>query len=325
MLVATGLPAGAHATEARAQLDVGPEGIAGCPTADELADAVAARLGYLPFVEDAERRVIVGFERKSGRIVARVTVREASGRVLGPRTLEAPKRACASLRDPIALAVAIALDPHAAFGKPTPEADAVAKDHRTRDEPRVRDRRRPPQKPPRPRRRARARDAYTPRVDALPFLGTTVALGALPGPAAGPELGATVGRGPVAIELEAAALFPRTRELRSGRGARVWGARVSVAPCGRWKAAFGCLALGAGATRSSGFGVTSPRTELGPSVSMGPRAGVWIPIGSHARIRVAGELALALTRNRLALDGEEVWSTPGIGAWLSIAGGWHLP
>lgn len=93
-------------------------GAEACPSAQEVARAVEARLGRAVFVAagDAELtiegRAEASADAAGFRAVVRIT--DATGAVLGERTLEQPGDDCAALLAPLALAIALTIDPDAA-------------------------------------------------------------------------------------------------------------------------------------------------------------------------------------------------------------------
>lgn len=99
-------------------------GAEGCPSAQDVARAVEARLGRTVFVGAGEAELTI--EGRAERALrpaafrAVVRVADASGALLGERTLEQTGDDCAPLLAPLALAIALTIDPDAAMAPPPP-------------------------------------------------------------------------------------------------------------------------------------------------------------------------------------------------------------
>ncbi len=112
--------AGARAEERTSSLSwLRLEGAESCVATQDLAKAVETRLGRVAFVSAAQADLsIEGHVRRTGSVYrAEVRVRDAAGRPLGARTLE--DASCPALREPLALVIALMIDPEAA-SRPTP-------------------------------------------------------------------------------------------------------------------------------------------------------------------------------------------------------------
>jgi hypothetical protein len=104
-------------------------GAEGCPAAQDVARAVEARLGRTVFVAAgvAELTIEGRAERVASppgfRAIVRIT--DASGAVLGERTLDQAGDDCALLLAPLALAIALTIDPNAttSAAPPADESD----------------------------------------------------------------------------------------------------------------------------------------------------------------------------------------------------------
>ncbi len=99
-------------------------GAEGCVATQALARAVEERLGREVFVSAAQADVSVEGRvepRRGGGWRAVVTLRDAKGALLGTRDVERPEASCDALTPPLALVVAVMIDPDAAMGrKPDP-------------------------------------------------------------------------------------------------------------------------------------------------------------------------------------------------------------
>jgi hypothetical protein len=97
-----------------------------CPGEAELGRRIAARLGRDPFADDAQRSVEARVERKGARWLAEVRVLDRDGHPIARREpLESTADDCTALADVVVLAVALAIDPEAAFAAPAPAPPAL--------------------------------------------------------------------------------------------------------------------------------------------------------------------------------------------------------
>ncbi|MES1186584.1 MAG: hypothetical protein ABUL60_22415 [Myxococcales bacterium] len=90
-------------------------GAESCPGAERIAAGVRSRLGRDPFADDAPRN-IEGSVTRDGQIWhAHLSVIGPDGAVLGSRDLQSDEVDCTTLADAVTLAVALVIDPRAAF------------------------------------------------------------------------------------------------------------------------------------------------------------------------------------------------------------------
>jgi hypothetical protein len=94
---------------------------AGCPDRATLEAAVAARLGYQPFDDKAQRRVEVHLAPAGAGLTGSLQLFEGE-KSLGRRSFASPTTDCSELASSVELALAIAIDPQHALGPaPAPE------------------------------------------------------------------------------------------------------------------------------------------------------------------------------------------------------------
>jgi hypothetical protein len=120
ILVFIGLIAGAAHADApkKSSLSwVRLDGAESCVATQPLARAVEQRLGRSVFVSASEAELSVeGRVEKKKSWRAHVEVRDAQGKLLGKRDLESTAASCDSLTAPLALVLAVMIDPDAALG-----------------------------------------------------------------------------------------------------------------------------------------------------------------------------------------------------------------
>jgi hypothetical protein len=96
-------------------------GADGCVATQPLARAIEDRLGRSVFVSAAQADLSVEGrieKRAAGGWHAVITVRDASGATLGTRELDRPDASCEAMTEPLALVVAVMIDPDAAMRPP---------------------------------------------------------------------------------------------------------------------------------------------------------------------------------------------------------------
>lgn len=301
-----------------------------CPDESTLRDAVAARLGYDPFVAYSARTMVVEIRSESGSLKARVYLVETDDVAGGVRDLSSPSLDCKELTSAVALAISIAIDPGVIDRSPveTPAPAAAATeasssavepaDSARADPPTInrefpdvralpskettRDRALPP-------RRSRAHEPATPIVFGV-GVGGLIASGPEPPPVVGASLLATL-RG----EHWEASVSPRwdfqtSASNASGGSAHMTSYGVILAPCYRSGSVLGCYVLESALVASQGTGVTYPRAGHSLWIAQGPRLAYQWQL-QHALGVVARLDGLwALERIGLELDGANVYQTP---------------
>ena len=97
-------------------------GAEACVATQALARAVEERLGREVFVSAAQADVSVEgrIEPKRGGWHAVLTLRDAKGALLGTREIDRPEPSCDAMTQPLALVIAVMIDPDAAMGKREP-------------------------------------------------------------------------------------------------------------------------------------------------------------------------------------------------------------
>jgi hypothetical protein len=97
----------------------------GCATSHEIKELVSQRLGVAPFSPDARRTIETIVERREGRWVARIQIRDQQGHTEATRELTSESTDCSPIQNAAVLAIAIAIDPNARF-RPVVSASETA-------------------------------------------------------------------------------------------------------------------------------------------------------------------------------------------------------
>lgn len=266
---------------------------ADCPDEGQLVDAIAARLGYDPFRAEAPRRLEVTIEAQAAGYGARIELADAQGASLGRREL-LPLPRCAELLEPLALAIALALDP-LQLGPPAPI-----------------------QPTPSP----------SPEVVELPTedlgrfylsLAPLLAVAALPtvGPGGRVELGMESERW--GLGLEGRFLAPSSQAVEGGEiTAFIMAAALSG--CAQFGAAGACLVGTFGALRASSDRLLDERKASSAYATLGLRGRYLIEVAPPLSLGLTADVAATLTRIELvdSRTGAEFWATPVVQGILGV-------
>lgn len=293
-----------------------------CPDAAGLRAAVAAKLGYDPFTDDAPRTLTVSFQKAGGEHRAQIELRDEAGAVTGARKLKSASPTCGPLADDVAQAIAIVVDPlylsppvpSASSAPPAASSVVTPPPAPTVDEPE------PPEPPPGP---------PPERFRGFVHAGSFVLAGTSP---AGVGVGFVLGLGvrprdrwslgvEARYDLEGRATARGGGEVRGGLLAG------QLVPCLHGGPLVACAVGQVGAFFGRSEGVVSPARRTTLYVAAGVRLAVEVPvIGPWLAVRLGLDVLAAATRTQLLLDGEEVWiSAPVTGTLGLTVVGWVFP
>ncbi|MBI2389450.1 MAG: hypothetical protein HYV09_07620 [Deltaproteobacteria bacterium] len=321
VLIAIGLCAPfaiADAPPAKLAYDRGP-GTEACPDEPAMRQAVAARLGHDPFVDQADRTVDVRFVRVGSTLRGTIEIRDASGKVAGARTLESKRLDCKELAEAMTLAISLALDPLAgappkASASASASAPAPAAASAPASAPASASASAPAFAP------APVRSADVPPPP-LPHQGLRVALGGHGGFGVAPRTNvgviAAIGfRTPRwSVDLEGRRDLPATAELGAGNATSSLFA-ASLVPCLMRGPLGVCAIASIGALQASGSDVANARSATGLWAAFGVRLATEVPLLGPLAIGVHGDLLAPVVRTTLRLDGDDVYTTSVLAAAL---------
>jgi hypothetical protein len=279
-----------------------------CPTATELEDAVAARVGYDPFdgsttgADVSRREVVVAVHRRAGGIVG---VLELRGPRPGIRELASPSGDCRELLDALAVAIAIGIDP-ASLTRPPGEPPAVPAPAPVVVAP-----------APSP---DRVSEPVKEPVDVRVGAGPVVLFGELPATAAGIELGIGARWKWLEPTVEGIATVPVSLSTPQGQ---VTASLIAAAlvPCGHADVLFVCVGLTLGALRGEGDAVASPRRGSQLYGAASARGGAELALSRTVWLRGYAEAVAPVTRIALQLAAQDVWRVPSVAARVGVAAG----
>ncbi|MCC7542946.1 MAG: hypothetical protein IT379_42415 [Deltaproteobacteria bacterium] len=338
LAVALGLSAGGAAQETRrARLEVQRgQGAETCATAETVASAIGARVGYEAVDDTSSIQIVVTFAARRRGYGALVSIRGLHDDAILHRELEGAS--CSDLSEAVALTIAIVLDPLA--GTRPPRGDPP-RDDPPRDDPApVAATSEPPASPPivttaapapargplddrstaTPRRAAQVR--WRDRPVFAVRVGLDVAVGPMPGVAPGATLGLELGTDRWVVGIEGLATLTTSETDADGSSVRARLLGAGFLGCFRIRPLLGCAVFKVGAALGEGRGVDQPRSDSSLFAGAGARAQVELSLGSRIALFAFGELLGALTTTVLHLDGSERWrSSPvsfGIGAGARV-------
>jgi hypothetical protein len=277
-----------------------------CPSQQAVEDAISARLGFSPFQRGANWLVEARISTTAAGLRGTIQLRDREGDPLGKREIDSSGD-CEELVEAMAVGISVALEPLVPPPAP-PMSEPV-------DEPKVE-----PAAPPSPT----AVKPLPPRDEGVPTrtlwqgsLGVVGTDGMSPTPAFGIALQLSWRRPAWSVGVEGQVQLPKESDVEGGsiRTDRVSAWLVPCGHAGPWQ---GCALAGLGSLRAEGAEVDVPRTNQALFAAIGGRIG-WEPELSEVLfLRVSADLAAALTRTTVTIDGQDQWtSSPvllGVGA-----------
>jgi hypothetical protein len=306
----------------------------GCPDVNDFKAIVIGRLGYDAFRGDARDRVLVDITSRGGSFSGHIERRNAEGRWAGDRSFPSRSDDCGELGRAMAFALALQIQFSArASAYPGSEMTAVPTEAGNTLEtststipaplantPTSNVREAPPalkKEPTSPYRAPRP----TLNIGAGGLLGFGLSSSAVPfGRAFGNLEWQTS-----SLELAAEMAWPSTTRREDGAGFSQQLLLVGVAGCGdvqRWRA---CLLTKAGEVRIVGKGVDNPRSLSGPILETGLRLALLQRLGRRLYVAAHAEGLVNLTRWKVTLDQNLVWTSPRFAATVGLDLGVRFP
>lgn len=325
-------------TERRAQLSYErAEEAQACPTRDELENAVAARLGYLPFDASADETISIRVERVRGRLQATLTFTTAGKRARN-RKLGSQGSDCRELAESMALAVSLAIDPfaltRAQTAAPAPPSEApAAPPPPAPPAPALPPPAPPPPAPPPPAIIAAQPPAPTPsaltssgieEIGGWASASTLGALGSEPGPALGFAAQLGLRRGDTSLALEGRFDLSRRKAAANGGHIEAGTRMLTVVACAHRSWALGCATLGLAAVQAEGSGLPKSRSGLSIYALPGARLGATVSVSEKVWLRPYMDVGVASSTVAIRLAGSRVWETSRVQGSLAVALGVNL-
>lgn len=281
---------GEAAARPKVTLSVSAPADLACPDPIILTTGIVERLGYDPFVPESRVQLRLTFERHGQGHVARLE-RKAPDAPVAVRELSSTTGTCADLRDAVALAASIVIDPEAYLSPPPPAPVVVALSP-------------PPAAPASP--------PPGPPLTLRLGVGGGAHLGASP-QAVSPAAVVHAGLGRTGWALGA--------EVRvDARGSRAVGAGKvharyvlgSLVPCFEVGLASVCGVASAGAIRAGATGLERPRNVSAFLALAGARTGLSMRLTRSWELWSYLEAQAVLTRATVRVDERPTWVTPAV-------------
>jgi hypothetical protein len=290
---------------------------ASCPDETAVRSAVAARLGYDPFLAYATATMFAEVRRDGTTYKAAIKLIDEHSIVRGARELIHVGEPCSELVDLIALSMSIAIDPLSLAGpRPPPEAPVVAvpvPPPKSPPEP-------PTIPPPKPSTPAPQKPADEPKGAPVHFdlgIGPAFGIGTAPSPTVGALVGGYWHIGRLGLFGEARADLPSSRIHPQGTvGTSLFAGSLGV--CYELRVVFGCALGSLGALSASAEGISAPRSDVAVHASVGARLGAELRLAPAFALRAHLDGAAVLTPHRLTIDGGEVQTLSSIAGTLGI-------
>lgn len=294
------------------------EGARSCPDEDVVRAAVAARLGYDPFVPEASSTMFATLSKDRARYLAHLELVDERGDVRGARDLVQAGEPCADIIDTMALSMSIAIAPESAMG-PLDATDATG-----------------PTAPSPPPRTTRARATSSagrpsaagpttepPSAHVQVGLSPSFAVGAAPSANVGASLFVRGKFHRWSLGLEARGDLPGTRSLDHGTVSTslVFGTAAACAHVG----VFGVCGLASlGTLRGSSRDVRAPREDVAFHAAVGPRVEADMPVWKSLSLRAHADGLLTLTPQTLQIDGRDVFALSRVSGVFGAGVAWEF-
>lgn len=270
-----------------------------CPDEPGFRALIAARLGYDPFRDDADRTVTVTFSREGGSYRAKLELKD--GNAVGTRMLSAGD--CAELASSTALAVAIAIDPLGGSApEPSVSAPASASASATASA--------PPVITVVPTVAPSASTPPPPDTYPTVSLGTFVAFGAGPQLTGGLTAGVGVRTPSFSVGVEGRVDAETSKVGPEGGTVSASILSGALVPCLHHELLMGCALIAYGAMRGTGSAVTEARSDQTPWGAVGLRLGIEAALFGPVALRAHVDALAALTRTTLRVQGVDAWRSP---------------
>jgi hypothetical protein len=317
---------------------------AACPDEGTLRQAVKQRVGYDPFFPWAKMTIVVEMTGEGESFVAHVRMVDESGLSLGARDLHAGANGCPGLVDAAALAISIGLDTSGvgASATATPTAPASATPTAPASA--------TPSTTPTPTTttttptatttttptttttttpttvdRAASVSASSAGARGLVGMDALAAIASAPAIAPGVDGWAEVRLGIGSLGVEVRGDAPNAVAGAGGGKASILFFAATVAPCLHAGPLFACALGSLGWLRASGADVDLPRSGSAFAPSVGPRAGIEVPLGRSLALRVRGDLLINAIRPVVLLNGEPAWTLPQLSGVLAAGLAYRFP
>lgn len=304
----------AHAKpELYVELRYEPDAELGCPSETDFKGMVSAELGYDPFREGAEQKVVARTRPSEQGLRGVIEWHDASGNPRGERELGSESTDCAALARAMSFAIVVQVQLLAQEAEDN--AAARAEEPSTGGSSEAGGASAAPVTGPIPPKDASSSSPAEPRQSRKSWqfslgVGPTLAFGLAPRMAVEGRAFGGVRRGGLGVELGAEASLRSQHETEDGDGFEQQVLAGSLAGCTFFGKLSGCLVNKVGRLSVRGFGVEVPNSDAGALWQLGPRLVLIEGFGERWFGALRVEALLSLVTWEVMLNQEEVWKTP---------------
>jgi hypothetical protein len=300
---------------------------ASCPTETDVRQAVAARLGYDPFVLWSPTTIVVDVSRRDGRYEAVVRLLDDQGIERGTRHLASRSAHCGDIIATLALTISIVVDPlslrPAPIAEPrTPAARAASAPETTAPASSLLAPPPPPAPPPPVPAAATAPPASSTRRpvrELRPFVGIAPLAAFQPRPASGAAISGGIRWRALSLELDARAILRATSDAATPGTPKVridgQSLGFTVLPCVWIGPAFVCTGAGLEAVTVRGE-VPMPHRSSALEWIVGARLGAQIALSAAVGLRPYAELVVRPAAPSVTIDSSPATPAP----FLTLSG-----
>jgi hypothetical protein len=291
------------------------ESASSCPDRASITDAVAARLGRVPFDDKAELKITAHLSRDD-RWSARIVLQRGE-EIVGERELASSATTCDELAEAVALAIAIAIDPLVLTRDVGDAGDAGDAAPALREEPDAAPEVREPEAAPAPPQH----DAIDVAIEV--FGGAFGAIGSAPSPTLGLRAGGSIGVDVFRVGVEGRADLPASARV-SGGSVETHLLTGALMPCVQMTIVMGCAVVEAGAMRAQALDLPGATPQTSPWLAGGGRVALEWPFMDVWRARLHLDVVAPLTRVSVRARGDDqpLWTTPPIQGSVGVQIGW---
>lgn len=290
---------------------------AGCIATESLEAAVAARLGYDPFTETAQRVIEVELRSAARRVVEGAVLIRERDRLLGQKPVRA--EGCLEVAGAIELAISLAIDPlgtGAASPLTTSQPSPTSSPHVSRTV-------LPTSGTSLRATRSRADVEVASTWLVTLALNTSLSLGMSPSVALGGSLRAGISTHSLSLWGEVLGHFPTSNRILEGRlhTASVMGVAAACLPAHVLDL---CALVRAGAIQNRGSGFDRNQSFTRPYLAAGPRVGLRLHFYERWSVQGTADLTFSFIKTNVTLDQRVVWTTPLAAATFGLGLGLDL-
>lgn len=324
----------AHATPRSARLVyVRAANAEQCADEGGLRAAVAARLGYDPFVAYAATTLVVEVRARPGAFEADIHVLEGDGVEAGRRKIASPGADCQKVIDALALSLSIIVDPVAALRGPpqsppvAPEAPAPADETPAARNP-APARTEVGEVPPadrsdrRPSDRTEARP--TPHLVPAFLVAAYGSVAEAPSATAGALVSGRVRLRDFSLGVDVRADLPATHSFGAAGSAKSHSVTGWLVPCAHFGPFAGCALVGAGGFFATGE-VAVPVSQSRWILSVGGRGVFDLALGRHWFLQAFLDVVTTPMPPALEVGGRSPYTLPVVGGDIGLGTGWQFP